>query len=87
MMRFLLLLISLVIDFSSFLHTFLINFNTLDKDETVPHVAVTHALKSGNDWLKLMNLLMQLRKVCNHPYMLPNAEPEDVGVFHKFFLG
>ncbi|KAL8939922.1 MAG: hypothetical protein Q9211_002526 [Gyalolechia sp. 1 TL-2023] len=26
-------------------------------------------------WRKLMNLLMQLRKVCNHPYLLPHAEP------------
>lgn len=26
-------------------------------------------------WQKLMNLLMQLRKVCNHPYQIPNAEP------------
>ncbi|KAI9827169.1 MAG: hypothetical protein M1832_005305 [Thelocarpon impressellum] len=26
-------------------------------------------------WRKLMNLLMQLRKCCNHPYSLPNAEP------------
>lgn len=27
-------------------------------------------------WQKLMNLLMQLRKCCNHPYMLPGAAPE-----------
>ncbi|KAL8996856.1 MAG: hypothetical protein Q9169_003758 [Polycauliona sp. 2 TL-2023] len=27
-------------------------------------------------WTKLMNLLMQLRKCCNHPYLLPHAEPE-----------
>ncbi|KAG8527568.1 uncharacterized protein KY384_007721 [Bacidia gigantensis] len=27
-------------------------------------------------WRKLMNLLMQLRKCCNHPYVLPNAEPD-----------
>ncbi|KAI9821510.1 MAG: hypothetical protein M1826_000632 [Phylliscum demangeonii] len=26
-------------------------------------------------WQKLMNLVMQLRKCCNHPYLLPNAEP------------
>lgn len=26
-------------------------------------------------WRKLMNLLMQLRKACNHPYLLPGAEP------------
>lgn len=29
-----------------------------------------------SDWQKLMNLLMQLRKVCNHPYQLGNAEPD-----------
>jgi SWI/SNF-related matrix-associated actin-dependent regulator of chromatin subfamily A member 5 len=29
-----------------------------------------------SDWQKLMNLLMQLRKVCNHPYQLSNAEPD-----------
>ncbi|KAI8821328.1 P-loop containing nucleoside triphosphate hydrolase protein [Fimicolochytrium jonesii] len=28
------------------------------------------------DWKKMMNLLMQLRKCCNHPYMLPDSEPE-----------
>lgn len=28
-------------------------------------------------WRKLMNLLMQLRKVCNHPYQIQNAEPTD----------
>jgi len=27
-------------------------------------------------WRKLMNLLMQLRKCCNHPYLLPRAEPD-----------
>lgn len=26
-------------------------------------------------WQKLMNLLMQLRKVCNHPYQISHAEP------------
>lgn len=28
-----------------------------------------------SNWQKLMNLLMQLRKVCNHPYQIQNAEP------------
>ncbi|KAI4161329.1 MAG: hypothetical protein LQ342_004996 [Letrouitia transgressa] len=27
-------------------------------------------------WRKLMNLLMQLRKCCNHPYLLPHAGPD-----------
>ncbi|GAA5963892.1 hypothetical protein JCM21900_003969 [Sporobolomyces salmonicolor] len=30
----------------------------------------------GNAWMKMMNLLMQLRKTCSHPYLLPNAEAE-----------
>jgi SWI/SNF-related matrix-associated actin-dependent regulator of chromatin subfamily A member 5 len=29
-----------------------------------------------SEWQKLMNLLMQLRKVCNHPYQIQNAEPD-----------
>lgn len=29
-----------------------------------------------SSWQKLMNLLMQLRKVCNHPYQINHAEPE-----------
>ena len=28
------------------------------------------------EWKKLMNLIAQLRKVCSHPYLLPNAYPE-----------
>ncbi|SMR61289.1 unnamed protein product [Zymoseptoria tritici ST99CH_3D1] len=34
-----------------------------------------------NAWQKLMNLLMQLRKVCIHPYMVPHAAPPmyDIG--------
>lgn len=34
-----------------------------------------------NQWKRLMNLLMQLRKVCSHPYLLPDAEPT------PFYLG
>ena len=30
----------------------------------------------GESYKRLMNLLMQLRKVCNHPYMFPDAEPD-----------
>lgn len=29
-----------------------------------------------SEWRKLMNLVMQLRKVCSHPYLMPNAAPE-----------
>ena len=35
----------------------------------------------GTGWQKLMNLLMQLRKCCNHPYLLPGAAPE------PYFIG
>ncbi|EKG20962.1 SNF2-related protein [Macrophomina phaseolina MS6] len=29
-----------------------------------------------SDWTKLMNLVMQLRKCCSHPYLLPGVQPE-----------
>ncbi|KAJ4481310.1 P-loop containing nucleoside triphosphate hydrolase protein [Lentinula lateritia] len=32
--------------------------------------------KETKQWTKLMNLLMQLRRVCDHPYLLPKVEPE-----------
>jgi SWI/SNF-related matrix-associated actin-dependent regulator of chromatin subfamily A member 5 len=34
-----------------------------------------------NDWRKLMNLLLQLRKICNHIYLMPDAAPDpyDIG--------
>jgi SWI/SNF-related matrix-associated actin-dependent regulator of chromatin subfamily A member 5 len=45
---------------------------TIQREQDVEHVS--EGRKS--DWQKLMNLLMQLRKVCNHPYQLQNAEPD-----------
>lgn len=32
--------------------------------------------QNSGQWKKLMNLVMQLRKVCSHPYILPNAGPD-----------
>ncbi|GAA5924215.1 hypothetical protein JCM10213_004524 [Rhodosporidiobolus nylandii] len=32
--------------------------------------------QGGNQWQKLQNLLIQLRKCCNHPFTLPGSEPE-----------
>lgn len=29
-----------------------------------------------SDWRKLMNLLLQLRKICNHTYLVPDVAPE-----------
>ena len=36
-----------------------------------------HSLNAlgGPDRVKLLNVLMQLRKVCNHPYLFEGAEP------------
>ncbi|OQS05648.1 chromodomain-helicase-DNA-binding protein 1 [Thraustotheca clavata] len=33
-------------------------------------------VSKGATTLSLMNILAQLRKACNHPYLFPNAEPE-----------
>jgi len=34
---------------------------------------------TGNDaFLKLLFLVMQLRKVCNHPFLFPGSEPEPI---------
>lgn len=33
----------------------------------------------GNAWRRLLNLIMQLRKVVNHPFMLPDSEPGGEG--------
>ncbi|KAK4989749.1 hypothetical protein LTR66_006989 [Elasticomyces elasticus] len=39
--------------------------------------ALENEKKDSGDsaWKKLMNLIMQLRKCCSHPYLLPHAEP------------
>ncbi len=42
--------------------------------QAVEHEQQDESKKSA--WRKLMNILMQLRKCCNHPYLLPHAEPE-----------
>ncbi|TFK50621.1 hypothetical protein OE88DRAFT_1661143 [Heliocybe sulcata] len=33
-----------------------------------------------SQWKRLMNLLIQLRQVCDHPYLLPDAEPEPYAI-------
>jgi SWI/SNF-related matrix-associated actin-dependent regulator of chromatin subfamily A member 5 len=39
--------------------------------------ATAAASSSGDsDWRKLMNLLLQLRKICNHTYLLPDIAPD-----------
>lgn len=33
----------------------------------------------GNAWRGLLNLIMQLRKIVNHPFMMPDSEPRGDG--------
>ncbi len=44
--------------------------------EAAAGMAVAKAGGGSESYKKLMNLLMQLRKVCNHPYMFPDSEPD-----------
>lgn len=46
--------------------------STLAREQEAGPLDVTQS----SAWRKLMNLLMQLRKVCNHPYQINNAEPQ-----------
>lgn len=39
--------------------------------------AVNMRKRSAEDWRRLRNLLMQLRKVCNHPYQV-RAPPREI---------
>lgn len=43
---------------------------------TIAREAEAESSAPTSAWRKLMNLLMQLRKVCNHPYQIANAEPD-----------
>ncbi|KAF2752986.1 hypothetical protein EJ05DRAFT_228537 [Pseudovirgaria hyperparasitica] len=38
--------------------------------------AEQEATSTKSTWTRLMNLIMQLRKCCTHPYQLPNAAPD-----------
>lgn len=40
---------------------------------------VNGAGKGGK--MRLLNVMMQLRKCCNHPYLFDGAEPGDGGTF------
>jgi SWI/SNF-related matrix-associated actin-dependent regulator of chromatin subfamily A member 5 len=73
--------------------------NNIDEDQwgatrQIVEKTIEENTKDGGKWRKLMNLMMQLRKVClwlfkdfalvltnlqccNHPYLLPHAEPGD----------
>ncbi|KAG6830939.1 hypothetical protein H0H92_013867 [Tricholoma furcatifolium] len=49
-----------------------------DRDvlSNVENQAENNKTEGTNKFKQMMNLLMQLRQVCDHPYLLPNAEPE-----------
>ena len=55
-----------------------------------PATTTTTAAATGgsndSEWRLLMNLLLQLRKVCNHTYLMPDAAPEPyeiTGTYHS----
>lgn len=50
------------------------NNSNSSSNALIPTTTTTTAADS--DWRKLMNLLLQLRKICNHTYLLPDVAPE-----------
>lgn len=44
--------------------------------DLVPVSAPISGAAADSDWRKLMNLLLQLRKICNHTYLLPDIAPD-----------
>lgn len=56
----------------------LFDSNQASKTDPLPSSisAESSMAKKGTTWKTLMNLVMQLRKVCNHPYQFEDAEPD-----------
>lgn len=48
----------------------------MEDDNEVSAVATSSAVPSDSEWRMLMNLLLQLRKVCNHTYLMPDIAPD-----------
>ena len=42
---------------------------------------------NDTDWRKLMNLLLQLRKICNHTYLMPEMAPHPYEVTEDIVQG
>jgi SWI/SNF-related matrix-associated actin-dependent regulator of chromatin subfamily A member 5 len=42
---------------------------------------------NDSEWRKLMNILLQLRKICNHTYLLPNIAPDPYDVTEELVHG
>jgi SWI/SNF-related matrix-associated actin-dependent regulator of chromatin subfamily A member 5 len=55
-------------------------------DPPPPHASSSSA-GQDTDWRQLMNLLLQLRKVCNHTYLLPDVAPEPYEVNEDIVRG
>ena len=47
----------------------------------------TAQVSSDGTWRKLMNLLLQLRKLCNHLYLMPDAAPEPYEISEELVEG
>ena len=47
-------------------------------------VADVNSDRGNSAWKKLMNLMMQLRKVCSHPYLF--YEPQSISDFHEHLI-
>lgn len=47
---------------------------------------VTTSTSSDSDWRKLMNMLLQLRKICNHTYLMPDIAPEPYTVTGNHYI-
>lgn len=48
---------------------------------------LTNKSAGGTDKKFYMNVLMQLRKVCNHPFLFEGIEPEDAPVLGEHIIG
>jgi SWI/SNF-related matrix-associated actin-dependent regulator of chromatin subfamily A member 5 len=42
---------------------------------------------NDSEWRKLMNILLQLRKICNHSYLLPHVAPDPYQVTEEIVSG
>jgi coenzyme F420-reducing hydrogenase delta subunit len=43
--------------------------------------------QTDSEWRKLMNILLQLRKICNHTYLLPNVAPFPYEITEEIVYG
>jgi SNF2 family DNA or RNA helicase len=53
--------------------------SALEASVTTSSGGAKQIVGEGNAWRRLLNLIMQLRKVVNHPFMLPDSEPGGEG--------